>query len=459
MTTFDALETARRIVKPDASQRLKAPKPGAAEADLSEDAIAQEFTRRHGQAMKFCHSSGKWFEWTGARWERNERKLAFQYIREISRELSGGKARFSKASVANGAEAFARAEPTNAVDASYWDCDTFLLGTPTGTVDLRTGRLSKANPADGITKLTGCGPEPGAPGLWLNFLHEATGGDVEMICFLKQVCGYMLTGDTRENALFFVHGPGGNGKSVFLNTIAGILGDYATTASMDTFTASKQDRHPTDIAMLKGARLVSASETEDGRAWAEARIKQLTGGDRISARLMRQDFFEFTPQFKLLIVGNHAPVLRNVDDAARRRFNVIPFMFKPEKPDRQLEQKLKAEWPQILNWMIEGCIDWRAHGLTRPETVRAATDDYFEEQDVLGLWLAERCETAPSFWELPSDLWRNWDAFARANGEAPGSAKAFGTELARRGFPAAKKYGQRIRTGLKLRSPTGSGHD
>jgi putative DNA primase/helicase len=150
---------------------------------------------------------------------------------------------------------------------------------------------------------------------------------------------------------------------VFLNALTAILSAYAATAAMDTFTASKGDKHPTDLAMLRGARLVTASETEEGRAWAEARIKQITGGDPITARFMRQDFFTFVPQFKLTIVGNHQPVLKNVDDAARRRFNIVPFTRKPSHPDPQLEEKLRAEYPAILRWMVDGCLDWQKHGL------------------------------------------------------------------------------------------------
>jgi putative DNA primase/helicase len=163
------------------------------------------------------------------------------------------------------------------------------------------------------------------------------------------------------------------------------LADYAQTAAMDTFTASKGDRHPTDLAMLRGARLVTASETEEGRAWAESRIKQMTGGDPVTARFMRQDFFTYQPQFKLMIVGNHKPVLQNVDDAARRRFNLVPFTRKPERPDRELEGKLKAEWPGILRWMIDGCLDWLQNGLVRPAAVQAATAAYFDEQDPVRL--------------------------------------------------------------------------
>jgi putative DNA primase/helicase len=197
----------------------------------------------------------------------------------------------------------------------------------------------------------------------LKFLYDCSGGDVELIRFLQQWCGYCLTGDTREHALIFVYGGGGNGKSVFMNTVSGLLGDYATVAAMDTFTASRNEKHPTELARLAGARLVTASETEKGHAWAEARIKSLTGGDKMSGRFMRQDFFEFQPQLKLVIIGNHKPVLQTVDDAARNRFNIVPFILKPVSPDRQLEQKLQAEWPEILRWMIEGCVDWQKKDL------------------------------------------------------------------------------------------------
>ena len=428
----------------------------------SEDVIASCFTAINRDTLKFCHSAGKWYQWTRVYWQRNEVKLAHHYARLIARKLSDGDPKVSKASVANGAESFARAHPAHAVTAEFWDKDPFLLGTPDGTVDLRTGTLRPPAQADGITKLTGCSPAPGEPTLWLRFLHEATGGDESMIRYLQQACGYMLTGDTREHALFFVYGPGGNGKSVFLNTASAILGDYATTAGMDTFTASKSDRHPTDLAMLKGARLVSASETEEGRAWAEARIKQLTGGDRISARFMRQDFFEFTPQFKLLIVGNHAPVLANVDDAARRRFNIIPFTFKPEHPDRQLEQKLKAEWPQILQWMIDGCLDWQTNGLSRPEIVRAATEDYFNEQDFLGQWLSERCRVelgSGGLFETASKLYNDWQAYATSHGETAGTSKQFGSKLAKRGLRAkpmrAEGQVQKVYQGIELKPRTG----
>jgi putative DNA primase/helicase len=302
----------------------------------------------------------------------------------------------------------------------------------------------EADQEDFITKKTAVVPaDPlrgdGCP-LWLDFLNQATQGDQDLIRFMQQIAGYALTGDIREHALFFIYGPGGNGKGVFVNTITKVLGDYATTAAMDTFTASQSDRHPTDLAKLKGARLVTASETEEGRAWAESRIKALTGGDRISARFMRQDFFEFDPAFKLLIVGNHKPVLRNVDEAARRRFNMIPFIHKPERPDKQLEEKLKPEWPGILRWMIDGCLDWQQHGLIRPAVVKEATAEYFSEQDSVHQWIEECCETGGrDISDTTANLFASWTAWATANGEKSGTTKWFNQVLQRQGFEPVRE--------------------
>jgi putative DNA primase/helicase len=228
------------------------------------------------------------------------------------------------------------------------------------------------------------------------------------------------------------------------------MGDYATTAAMDSFTASATDRHPTDLAMLQGARMVSASETEEGRAWAESRIKQMTGGDSIRARFMRQDFFEYRPQFKLMIVGNHKPVLRNLDDAARRRFNIIPFVHRPPNPDKTLEARLKAEWPAILAWAIQGALDWQQHGLVRPVVVTEATEEYFTEQDTLRQWVTECCNCGGrELSDTTANLFASWSAYAQANGEKPGTTKRFSQILQRHGYrPVAETPGHRKKRGF-----------
>lgn len=321
-------------------------------------------------------------------------------------------------------------------------------------VDLKAGVLLPPDPSAMLTRSTSVRPDwkQGCP-TWMRFLTESTGGDVQLIDFLRLWCGYCLTGHTREHALVFIYGPGGNGKSVFLNVLTGILGDYAVTAAMDTFTASKWDKHPTDLAMLAGARVVTASETEEGKPWAEARLKHMTGGDKMTARFMRQNNFEFMPQFKLSIVGNHKPVLNNVDDGLRRRFNIIPFERKPANPDRELEAKLKAEWPAILAWMVDGCRDWQVVGLIRSESIEAATASYFVDQDLFQQWLDDECEIDISnrwLTEATSRLFAAWETYAKAAGEVPGSRKAFADQMRRRGLMPDRINAMRLFRGVRL---------
>ncbi len=433
---------------------------------MSQDALARVFANRYADRLRYCHSTGAWFEWTGRHWEQDTKARAFDFVRRLGREMTEGSTpremrEVRRVAFAAGVERFAQGDRVFAVSMNDWDRETFLLGTPGGTVDLRTGKLREPDPRDGITKMTSVAPADSADcPRWLQFLDEATGGDKGLIRFLQQWGGYCLTGDTREHALFFGYGPGGNGKSVLVNALTGILKDYAIVTAMDTFTASRGDKHPTELAMLRGARLATASETEEGKAWAEARIKSITGGDAISARFMRQDFFTFTPTFKLLIVGNHKPILHNVDDAARRRFNIVPFIRRPAQPDRTLEQKLRTEWPGIFRWLIEGCLDWQANGLLRPESVKAATESYFSDQDLFGQWLEEECEVDPGNshkWATTAELFASWSDFAKAAGETPGSSKTLKDSLLRRDVEPYRSKTARGFKGIRLRPKQGYG--
>jgi putative DNA primase/helicase len=425
--------------------------PGALPTEVSEDSIALAFTREHGTTMRFDHDAGRWYQWSTTHWRSLTVPAAFHFAREIGRRMASGKKQMCKASVAGGAERFARADPIHAVTSEIWDNDPWLMGTPNGTLNLQNGKMHAPRPAEGITKLTGCAPERKEPELWMKFLRDATRGDEGMITYLQRVAGYCLTGLTIEHALFFIYGPGGNGKSVFLNTLVHILGDYAISAPMDTFTSSKFSSHPTELAMLKGARLVTASETEEGRSWAEARIKALTGGDPISARFMRQDFFTYQPHFKLLFAGNHQPTLNAVDPAMRRRFNMLPFINKPTEPDHMLEEKLRAEAPRILAWALQGCIDWQREGLARPETVTEATDEYFEDQDVFGAWLADRCTIGRGESEVAAKLFRSWSNFSREQGDTPGTSVTFAAKLRKQGFAKKRTMYGALYQGLSLK--------
>jgi putative DNA primase/helicase len=437
----------------------RAAKP--ARGAFSEDAAARSFAECFAGRLKYDHHRGRWFRWTGTRWQVDEIEHAFQRVRDhvialATRADEKACREAARLNFAKHVEQFARGDGKIATTSNGWDSDPWLLGTPCGTVDLRTGELGPADPDDNITLSTGFTPAADAAcPRWLQFISEVTQGDEGYSRFLSQVAGYALTGDTREHSLFYAHGAGGNGKSVFINLMSRLLGDYATTASMDVFiAASGNNNHPTELARLRGARLVTASETEEGRAWAEARVKALTGGDRIAARFMRQDFFEYTPTFKLLIVGNHKPTLRSVDDAARRRFNLLPFDFKPPAPDRELERTLLAEAPAILRWAINGCLDWQARGLVRPDVVKAATADYFEAQDMLGQFLEEQCDVDPGNsykTERSADVFFRWSEFAKAASEPAGSRKAFAEKLKGRGVQSSRTRDARLFVGIRLK--------
>jgi putative DNA primase/helicase len=361
-----------------------------------------------------------------------------------------------KAAFAAGVERLAQAGEAFAVTHEVWDGDAWLLGTPDGVIDLRTGKTREARPEDYITRLTAVAPASGEDcPLWLKFLEEATGNDQGMIGFLQRWFGYCLTGITREHALVFIHGDGGNGKGVVMNTIFGILGDHAVNAAMETFTVTRGDKHSTDLAMLDGARMVMASEVEEGQTWAEARIKAVTGGDPITARFMRQDNFTFVPRFKLTISGNHKPALRGVDNSTRRRFNIVPFTRRPAVPDPELPEKLKAEWAGILRWMVNGCLEWQRSGLGAPASVAAATDDYFESQDFFGRWIEDRCNLGWGLKSTPAALLRSFEDWCRENREEMTDSRRLRGALEKvKGVYYVKTDGNRIVCGIELKGTT-----
>jgi putative DNA primase/helicase len=436
---------------------------------FSDEALARRFTERHGDDLRFVPPWDKWLIWSGRHWAEDRISVVRFHARGIGAEASAealevfqgdGKgekiaAKVASNGVINAIVKLAEVDPRHARAIDEWDRDPWILNTLGGIVDLRTGQLSPHDRNAHCTKITAVAPGKECP-TWLRFLDDVTHGDRDLQAYLQRVAGYSLTGCTHEHALFFVYGPGGNGKGVFINTISKILGDYGVVASMETFTASQNDRHPTDLAMLLGARLVVAQETDEGRHWAEARIKAMTGGDPITARFMRQDFFTYQPVFKLVVVGNHKPGLRNPDDAMRRRLHMIPFTVKPPRPDKELPDRLKSEWPGILAWMIEGCLEWQRMGLAPPAAVLDATKEYFDGEDAIGRWLDERCEVAPEALAITAHLFTDFRKWAEASGEYVGTAKRLAQDLIKRGFerwrePASRRMGFR---GLRLvRSP------
>jgi putative DNA primase/helicase len=428
----------------------------------TEDALALSFTRRYHQDWRYVAGWGKWLVWDGQRWRPEDTLAATDLIRHVCRHAAVKSnnpkvaAKLAASSTIAGVERLARADRRHAGTTDEWDADPWLLNTPGGVVDLKHGRTRPHDRTDRMTKITTATPRGECP-IWRQFLDEVTGGDKELQVYLQRMVGYALTGSTREHALFFLYGTGANGKSVFVNTLATILGDYATNAPMDTFMETRTDRHPTDMAGLRGARFVAAIETEQGRRWAESKVKSLTGGDKISARFMRQDFFEFFPQFKLFVAGNHKPAIRNIDEAMKRRLHLIPFTvtIPPERRDKHLQQKLLAERDGILAWALEGCLAWQRLGrLEPPQQVMDATEEYFEAEDALGRWLDEHCVRVPNAKSLTSELFNDWKQWAEAAGEFIGSQRRFSDLLMTRGTEKWRNsVGVRGFQGIGLKSP------
>lgn len=427
---------------------------------FSEESLALVFTKEHAATLRYVAGWGKWLIYDGTRWDFDETLKTYSMARDLCR---GAANQINKETHAN---AVASAKTRNAVvtlacsdrrhaaTVEQWDLDPWLLNTPDGVINLRTGKLRDHRAIDYMTKMTAVTPDAGCPTpLWRIFLETVTAGDTELQRFLQRMSGYALTGSTKEHALFFLYGTGSNGKGVFINSEAGILNDYHKTAPLETFTVTSSERHPTELAMLRGARLVTVSETEAGKRWAESRIKTLTGGDPIDARFMRQDYFEFLPQFKLMISGNHRPGLNSVNEAIRRRVNMVPFAVTigATQRDKDLTDKLKAEWPGILAWMIEGCLQWQQIGLQPPTIVTDATDDYLSSEDKLGRWITECLEFDPNAWMSSTDLFRSWKDWADDNGEWVGSLRKLAIDLQEAGYRPHKQRTGNGFAGVRLR--------
>ena len=468
--------------KTKASPKAERPKtPEDFAPKFSEEGLALAFAKEHRSKLRYVKKWGAWMDWTGTRWAQEDTLLAYDLIRAKCRaaaaeaaengEDGGTIKELNKAKTRGAVETLARSDRRFASTTEQWDADDWLLNTPDGIIDLRTGRNIGNDPAKYCTKITDNAPG-GDCKLWKQFLDRVTDGDKELQAYIKRMCGYFLTGSIREHALFFIYGPGGNGKGVFLNTISALMGMYHVVSPAQTFAEQKTQRHETELARLNGARLVISQETEQGQYWAEARIKSLTGGDKIAARFMRGDYFEFDPKFKLCIVGNHKPQLRAVDDAIRRRFNLIPFdvTIAPDEKDPDLPNKLKAEYGGILAWMVEGCLEWQREGLNPPEKVLAATSDYLDSEDTIGLWLSDMCITPNSYRTdafrrraasvqtvsaaetALAALFRSWKDYAEASNFPPKNDKFLREQLVNRGFAKGRDKRGAFLKGLRLKT-------
>jgi putative DNA primase/helicase len=326
-----------------------------------------------------------------------------------------------------------------------------LLTVANGTIDLRTGRLRQHEPADLITRASPVTYDADARcPRWERFLLEVFEGDLELIFFVRSLVGYCLTGDTREQKFAVLFGHGCNGKSTFLDVVKHLLGDLAATSPFESFARARGDRGPRDdIARLRGARVVTASEAGEGRQLDAAVVKEITGGDVIAARFLYGSYFEFRPEFKLLLATNFKPRVDGDDDAIWRRVLLIPFAASFEgREDRDLTATLRGELSGILNWALEGCADWRREGLVSPPAVQEATRGYRAEEDHFGGFLEERTRKGGQV--TSAELWAAYEAYCGETGEPPLSPKAVGNRLRKRGFTATRSNSVRTYHGLRL---------
>lgn len=408
---------------------------------FSEEQVALAFAAKHEGRMVWDHTANQWFLFDKGKWTVDGIGAANDRAREFLRGLQGTpgisegeRKSMGKLAFCRNVLEFAKSDPRIAVHQGVWDADPWLLGVPGGVVDLKTGKMREAKPGEYISRNTIVAPAgPSSdPVMWRSFLIEATANDLETIAFLQRLCGYFLTGDVTEEMLAFLYGSGGNGKGVFVTTVTTILGAYAVSAPMDAF--STDSRMPVEYyrAQMAGARLVTASETEAGRTWAESQIKELTGNEApVSARQPYGRPFTYWPFYKLMFVGNHAPRLKGRSKAMERRLRIIPFDNQPPEPDHTLKDRLKAEYPAILRWMIEGCLAWQEHRLGTAQAIAAKTSEYFELQDAFGRWISERCTLDATLSAKPGQLYADFRLWGQANGEHVPSNQEFAENLNR----------------------------
>jgi putative DNA primase/helicase len=431
--------------------------PASFPPEQSDDALAAAFVAAHGTCWRYISVWGAWFHWTGTYWQKDETGLVREVVRLICRGAADGlrandARRIASDKTIAAVMRVAAADPAVAVRSSDWDAHPMLLNTTAGIIDLETGEIGPHDPERLLTQITSTSPGGDCP-RWRTFLTEITGGDADLEAYLARLAGYCLTGSTAEQVFAFFQGSGANGKSVFLQTIAAVMGTYAATATLDTFMETKAGRHLTELAGLRSARIVIVPETEAGRSWAEGRIKMVTGGEKVRANFMHRDHFEFVPRFKLVVMGNHRPALTGVGEAMRRRMQVVPFAvtIPPDRRDPKLITTLMAERAGILGWMLDGCAEWQRIGLAAPDCVRVAAEDYFDSEDVVGQWIDETCQLGPNERAASRALYASWVKWCDAEGHSPGSARALGEALRARGFKPAKVAKGRGRAGIGLR--------
>jgi len=435
---------------------------------------SDRLTMRFGKDLRFCNAFKSWFIWDGQRWKRDESL----FVRELAKEATiriGDEAAIIETPAernefykwAGISQGYGRidamidlAKSALPITPDRMDANPDQLNFPNGVLNLNSFAFTEPMRDDYITKITGTVYNPGATcPIWLNFLNQIMNGNENLISYLQRSAGYSLTGRTGERAIFLCHGSGANGKSTFLNTLLAILGDYGKSVESSTLCISRNEGVRNDLAALRGARFVSATEAGKGKRLDEDVIKRLTGGgDKIQARFLFQEYFEFTPECKIWWSFNSAPRITDTTNSIWDRVKLIPFsvIIPEEKRDKKLLDKLLAEAPGILQWMIAGLKSYQIIGLKEPNEVTQATQNYRDEQDFLGDFFTDVCIIKPNTAVGATDLYnayKNWHNM-NAPDEKAKSVRAFGFEMADHGFERIKSTttGRRSYVGIRLKT-------
>lgn len=442
---------------------------------LTDVGNARRLVRRHGEDIRFCTTYGKWFAWQNGRWLLDEDGAIVRCAEETARSLfdeaqreqshDGRKGMWTWAMKSESAariEAMvklARAEPGMSISSARFDADPWLLGVTNGTVNLKTGGLRESRREDYISRRANTSFDPNAKcPRWLQFLDRVFASDPELIDFVQKAIGYSLTGDTSEQCLFIDHGEAGNnGKSTFQGCLREMLGDYAKQVAPQTFALQQRSSGNAatgDIARLQNVRFVASSEPEEGMRLAEGLMKLITGGDAVVARFMFEEWFEFVPVFKVWIAANHKPTIGSQDEATWRRIRLIPFnvVIPEHERDTELGAKLRAEWPGILRWAVEGCLKWQSERLPMPKAVAEATAEYRSESDLVGQFIAEACHRAPKASVEAANLYAAYLSWCKDYHYDFVSQKAFGLRIGKLGFER-RKDGTVFYVGLRIGKP------
>lgn len=471
---------ARRIAEPEqqASQDatlhvLDDARPEPADVDrydLNDLGAAERFVAAHGARLRYVHPWQRWLVYDGAHWRPDDSGEPERLHKELLHDVQAAAVnvrdekrrnailRYALASGSAGhvrsVLELARSEAGIPVQPDELDADPFALNVANGTLDLRKGELRPHDRADLITKLAAVVYDPGATApRFTEFLDRIFAGDADTIAFVGRYVGYSLTGSTAEQKLAILWGTGQNGKSTLLATLRALLGDYGQQAPAETFLERRGDGIPNDLARMRGARMVVAAEVGEGRRLNEALVKQMTGGEPITARFMRGEYFEFVPAFTPWLATNHKPEIRGVDLAIWRRVRLVPFTvtIPEDERDNALAAKLRAELPGILNWALAGCLAWQRDGLGSSAAIDAATADYRDESDILGGFITDCCVTGDGIKAKAGDLYARYGYWATANGVEAVKQQAFGRRLADRGYPEHRTRTARWRLGIGIR--------